>query len=242
MSMYQLDGKNQPFKVTLYIGSPYIPPKVAPTLDGLLWGAVRLELPDCDDVAAHIPLQQTDGVFHGSRMMCDPLFPDRPVTFFQSINNERREETIQEAWLDTRLYKGSCVDISKLRKGDSGRGTFSVKMDNYAPLYRGQYWEARFYGCGDPERVESLLRVLPGIGRKAARGYGSIVDVDVEVIDQDLSLIRDGKPMRPIPKSLWDSIGGMPLPLRMARVEMCEGNPDDHEVLCVTPIGDRLSW
>ncbi|CDQ10638.1 conserved protein of unknown function [Acidithiobacillus ferrivorans] len=228
--------------MTLNIGTPYIPPKVAPTLDGLLWGAARLEFPECEDATEHIPLQRTEGVFHGSHMMCDPLFPERTVTFFQSINNEREEDAIHESWLDTRLYKGADVDVSKLRNGDSGRGTFSVKMDSYTPFGRGRFWKAGFFGCGDMSRVESLLRILPGIGRKAARGYGAIADVDVDPVERDCSLMREGKPMRPIPEKLWSSLGGTPLPLRMARAEMRAGHPDDHEVLCVTPGGGRLSW
>lgn len=73
----------QPFLVTLTIGSPYIPPRAMPTLDALLWGAARLESPQCEDVAERIPLKRTDGVFHGSCMMCDPMFPDCEVKFFQ---------------------------------------------------------------------------------------------------------------------------------------------------------------
>ena len=238
------DREYQPFLVTLTIGTPYIPPKVAPTLDGLLWGAAGLESPDCEDIAERIPLKKTDGVFHGSRMMCDPLFPERPVSFFQSINNERREDDLPEFWMDARAYKGSSVDVSKLRNGDPGRGTFSVKMDGYTPFSRGSSWKVGFYGCGDIARVESLLRTPPGIGRKAARGYGSIVadGVDVTPVDQDWSLMRDGSPMRPIPEKLWRDLGGLPLPLKMARAEMCAGHPDDHEVLCVTPAGGQLSW
>lgn len=235
---------HQPFLVTLTIGTPYIPPKVEPTLDGLLWGAVRLENPDCEDVASHLPLRMTDGVFHGSRMMCDPLFPERPVTFFQSINSERREDGLHAAWLDTRIYKGSAVDVSNIRNGDGGRGTFSVKMNDYTPFGRGACWKVGFYGCGDIARVKSLLRLLPGIGRKAARGYGALVDdgVDIDIMETDWSLMRDGKPMRPIPEQLWSTLGGSPLPLRMARAEMRNGQPDDYEVLCVTPAGGRLSW
>lgn len=233
---------HQPFLVTLTIGTPYIPPKVAPTLDALLWGAVRLKYPDCEDVAQRIPLQSTDGVFHGSRMLCDPLFPIGPVLFFQSINNERREDDLPNGWLDTRAYKGTPVDVSKIRNGDSSRGSFSVKMDSYTPFGRGALWKAGFYGCGDMTMTESLLRVLPGIGRKAARGYGAIVDVDMEPVDEDCSLIRDGKPMRPIPEPLWRQIGGDPLPLRKARAVIGDGQPDYRESLCVTPAGGRLPW
>lgn len=236
------ENEFSPFLVTLTIGSAYIQPKKPPTLDALLLGALRLVFPYSEDVSALIPLQKTDGVFHGSCMICDPLFSGYYVKFFQSINNERKEQTINGDWLDTRIYKGLDVDVSKLRKGDSGRGAFSTKMDDYTLYHRGSFWKAGFFGCGDLSQVKSLLHKLPGIGRKAARGYGAIFDVDVDPVDTDYSLIRDGKPMRPIPENLWVRMGGSPLPLRMARAEIHIGNPDEHEVLCVAPTGEHLSW
>ena len=90
--------------------------------------------------------------------------------------------------------------------------------------------------------VQTLLHRLPGIGKKAARGYGAITDVDVDPVDHDLSLMRNGLPMRPIPVDLWDRMGGRTLPVRMARAMVCDGNPDEHEVPCVAPMGERLSW
>lgn len=236
------DLNHQPFLVTLRIGTPYIPPKVAPTLDALLWGAVQMGYPECENIAERIPLKKTDGVFHGSRMICDPLFPEPSVSFFQSINNERKEDCLAEAWMDTHIYKDSGVDISKLRNGDAGRGTFSVNMNSYPVRSRGSVWKVGFYGCGDVKRVEFLLQLLPGIGRKTSRGYGAIQEVEVEPVEEDRSLMRDGKPMRPIPELLWAHLGGVRLPLQMARAEMHSGQPDHYEVLCVTPTGGHLPW
>lgn len=232
----------QPFLVTLTIGSPYIPPRAMPTLDALLWGAARLESPQCEDVAERIPLKRTDGVFHGSCMMCDPMFPDCEVKFFQSINNERKEDGLPDAWLDGKIYEGLPVDISKIRGGDAARGTFSTKRDGYVPFSRGRFWNVGFYGCGDMLRAGLLLRRLPGIGRKASRGYGAITNMDVVAVDQDLSLMRDGLPMRPIPGTLWKRMGGSPLPLKMARAELRDADPNSCEVNCVAPAGEILSW
>lgn len=240
--MNHSDQKQKPFQVRLTIGTPYLPPKAIPTLDALLWGAIGLASPECEDIAERIPLKKTDHIFHGSCMICDPLFPDRPIDFFQSINNERREDALISTWLDNRLYAGTDVDVRFIRNGDAGRGTFSTTTDRYTPFSRGQRWTVGFYGCGDLYRVESLLRRLPGMGRKASRGYGAIVEVDIEPVEKDYALIKDGKPMRPIPEKLWAKLGGAPLPLKMARAELHRDNPDNRETWCVAPGGARMSW
>jgi hypothetical protein len=234
--------KHEPFLCTITVTGIYVPPKKLPTLDALLWGAARLatenDIPDLLD----IPLKMTDGVFHGSSMLCDPMFSVSPVRFFQSIYNERQEDDLSPAWLDTKLYKNSSVGVHDLKSGTTVRGTFSVKENEYAALSRGKSWEVGFYGCGDLNLVESMLHLLPGIGKKASRGYGAITGVNVKPEDQDLSMMREGLPMRPIPVELWDRLSGRPLPTRKARAVVCDGNPDDHEVWCVTPNGARLPW
>ncbi|MFH1641360.1 MAG: hypothetical protein ABIC04_00515, partial [Nanoarchaeota archaeon] len=49
------------------------------------------------------------------------------------------------------------------------------------------------------KRVAQLLRRIKFIGQKGAYGKGAVVDVNVEVIDQDYSLVKDGKAMRFLP-------------------------------------------
>lgn len=231
-----------PLMVTLTIGSSYIPPKKPPTLDALLFGALRLLHPDTENLVDLIPLQHTDGVFHASCMMCDPLFPGGQVSFIQSINNERREDAIPAPLFNARLYSGLGVSVSELRNGGSQRGTFCPRVDKYPLLHRGSVWKVGFFGCGDAPAVESLLRYLPGIGRKARRGYGSIVDVDVDAVEEDYSLMRDGLPMRPIPTALWHQLGGSPQATCVARARLSMGNPDNHEEPCVAPSGGHLPW
>lgn len=233
---------SQPFLVTLTIGSAYLPPKAMPTLDAILWSAVKRVSEGEDDMTSCMPLCRTERVFHGSGMLCEPMFPVLPVKFFQSICNERKEDDLLPQWLDTRLYKGSSVDVGKIKSGISGKGTFSVKTDGYTALSRGKLWKVGFYGCGDMRRVESLLHLLPGIGRKASRGYGAITDIEVEPKDHDFSMMRDGLPMRPIPIEIWERMGGRMLPKRKARAVMCDGDPDEYEEFCVTPMGDRIPW
>ncbi|XRP97790.1 hypothetical protein ACO3UB_08325 (plasmid) [Methanocaldococcus sp. 16A] len=56
-----------------------------------------------------------------------------------------------------------------------------------------------FYVCGDKEELEELLKGLPGLGKKTAIGYGFIKEFSIDEADEDYSLVKDGKAMRPIP-------------------------------------------
>lgn len=57
------------------------------------------------------------------------------------------------------------------------------------------------YAVGDRGRIEQILRKhVRFIGKKAAYGYGHIVSTNVEIIDQDYSLVKDGVAMRFLPK------------------------------------------
>ena len=55
------------------------------------------------------------------------------------------------------------------------------------------------YAVGDRRDILRLLRRVPALGKKRAYGYGRIVDVAVERIEQDYSLLRDGHTMRWLP-------------------------------------------
>lgn len=55
------------------------------------------------------------------------------------------------------------------------------------------------YACGDRREVLKVLRRIPYLGKKRAHGWGKVVGVDVERIDEDWSLARDGEAMRYLP-------------------------------------------
>jgi CRISPR type IV-associated protein Csf3 len=72
-----------------------------------------------------------------------------------------------------------------------------------------------FYVNGDKECIDELLKGLPALGKKTAIGYGFINNYEIEEIDEDYSLFKDGNPMRPIPIQWIDEFqeGGEIIPM-----------------------------
>lgn len=59
--------------------------------------------------------------------------------------------------------------------------------------------EMVFYARGDAKKTETILKCLSHIGKKSSQGYGEIREKQIEVVDYDWSLWRDGQPMRALP-------------------------------------------
>jgi len=55
-----------------------------------------------------------------------------------------------------------------------------------------------FYFYGDLERVLKLLEHLPALGKKADIGFGMYRSVSVEELDEDRSVVWEGRAMRPL--------------------------------------------
>lgn len=70
----------------------------------------------------------------------------------------------------------------------------------HMPLVIKSYKTITFYARGDVKEVERLLMTyITHIGKKASQGYGEILNFTVEKIAEDYSLVKNGKPTRPIP-------------------------------------------
>jgi CRISPR type IV-associated protein Csf3 len=62
-----------------------------------------------------------------------------------------------------------------------------------------------FFGHGDIEEIETLVEKLPGLGKKVSEGFGAFHSFEIEVIEQDKSLVNEeSKAMRPIPCEFLD--------------------------------------
>lgn len=59
--------------------------------------------------------------------------------------------------------------------------------------------DVTFYYNGNLGECERLLRCVSHLGKDRDKGYGQVRGVDVEEMDEDYSLFRDGVAMRPIP-------------------------------------------
>lgn len=83
------------------------------------------------------------------------------------------------------------------------------------------------YACGDRSTIQKVLRRgVKYIGKKAAIGKGRVVGIDVEWIEEDYSLTKDGQAMRWLPivggarfvrprPPYWNNVG---------KVDCCEVN------------------
>lgn len=89
-----------------------------------------------------------------------------------------------------------------------------------------------WFGVGDPDRVVDLLKAIPGVGRKATLGYGSI-DHDAIAVDDvpDCSFSFQGKPARPLPLSMWHGE-----PAQQAMASVAHPYWDSPKVQCVVPV------
>lgn len=81
------------------------------------------------------------------------------------------------------------------------------------------------YAVGDRGRVEQILRKnIKYLGKKRSYGKGKVIDVKVEIIDNDYSMIKDGCAMRWLPdeKGIRFVRTRPPYWNRIDRVNCCE--------------------
>lgn len=106
-----------------------------------------------------------------------------------------------------------------------------------------------WFGVGDAEACRRLIGGLPGIGKKAAHGFGEIERVEAVALTADRSLVLpDGSPARPIPTSFWTTMAeqhvGL-LPAADLPQDMTGFKPDywlpSNRALCVVPQHRSLS-
>ena len=87
-----------------------------------------------------------------------------------------------------------------------GRGRHRVDIGSgffksyHMPLVLKTYPEIVFYVRGDLNKIKSLLEnYIFYLGKKSSQGYGQVRKWEFETIEEDWSIWKDGKPMRPIP-------------------------------------------
>ncbi|MHB8354917.1 MAG: hypothetical protein ACYDCF_10860, partial [Burkholderiales bacterium] len=143
------------FRVLLELKTPYIPPDVTPTLDGILWGALSRKLGQAVDVPLeNIPLTRSHGVFHGSRAaVADALSDGKDsVTFYRSLSRER--EQMPDFFFDKKRYprfahhSDVADDMAKVAKGDMARGFFKTLMNAYPVISSDTSLAVVFFGHG----------------------------------------------------------------------------------------------
>lgn len=68
-----------------------------------------------------------------------------------------------------------------------------------------------WFGRGNPDQVEDLIRSLPGIGAKVAHGYGIFHDVEMEILGEEKDFLcgvrsMAGNLLRPVPEPLFQAL------------------------------------
>lgn len=177
-------------KVILKMTSPIMLAHPFIHLDGLILHLLYRDVLDDDyyclpsknpiDFSPYVkaPIKQTEDVYHAS------------VSFFDT-----------DTKFATTIYKRFCTEYldllqTKKRKIRKGSGFFRDYM------MRMVYIPAKtvfFYVNGNRAEIERLLRHVVSLGKKSAYGFGRVNSVQIEKLEEDYSLVKDGLAMRPLP-------------------------------------------
>ena len=178
------------FKIHLTLRTPAILHSLL-SLDAVLAAAIFRETGDVEAAHTKIPLANTKGVWHGS---CVQLGRGHVVDIGYKSGFRGRD---WDPALFTDQRRNGRVRVKV------GGGPYMPSIDTY----RGWAGEVGFAGFGDLAEVKRLLEALPGIGRKARHGHGEIASLEVERLDQDCSVAREGAAQRPVPIDLCKPFG-----------------------------------
>jgi len=202
----------KPLKVTFTTDGSgvYYDPNEPLMLDGLLgWCLAPLHCdstfpPSRDETPVDIPLPLGRWHLDGQWGWCaSALFPEGDAEFV--------------TWVRKRFR----VNRAELVQGNPNLSG-SVYHDRNLPFAMNLATRWVGWALGDRKRVEQLLRKnIRYLGKKRAAGHGRVVDVKVEWCEQDLSVLRDGRAQRYLPKKdglrvvrprppYWNIVGAIP--------------------------------
>lgn len=103
--------------------------------------------------------------------------------------------------------KGFVEGVTAWRKRvdmPAGMGKVDIKRGYFKafdmPLTYVSTPTVTFYANGNRDEISRLLAAhISHIGKKRSQGYGKIKTINIETIDEDKSILADGKLQRPIP-------------------------------------------
>ena len=105
----------------------------------------------------------------------------------------------------TLKYSGMEKAIPKINTSSGHYRSFARKLVTIAVK------NVTFYARANIDKLSLLLQGLPGLGMKVAIGYGAIKSYKIEEIENDYSMVKDGKATRPIPTRYCNSYEGEPI-------------------------------
>lgn len=194
--------KNQSFKLTINLATPFIMGRTRTTLDSLLSAAIfrktGLKGSDC---IPHIPLEQEHGIFKASSLFISDESRLSHVKAGRTMSLKGLNDLSVDHFLPNSANGQRYLAV------DQARGPYKSNMSEYSAL---SATEVCFYGVGDAEAVKELIETyIPGIGAHSSQGAGQILDVQYELLsnESDFSWITEsGKPARPLPVEIWNTL------------------------------------
>ncbi|MFA5636159.1 MAG: hypothetical protein WC977_09665 [Anaerovoracaceae bacterium] len=187
----------QPFKVTVWVGTPVC----------LNWPWIHL-----DGLTAHLKYERSLGRefrYLPSKTVVSQPNHDRPL--FRKTNGVRHA-SVSVFVPDTERY---TVPMFKRFEPDSFPRRGPQKVNIGSGHYRNYMLRSvvvpcervEFYANGDMDYCAELLSGLMWLGDDGRVGWGKVIGIDLEPMDDDLSLTAHGVAMRPIPVSACRSHG-----------------------------------
>jgi hypothetical protein len=187
--------RHEPFEIVFPMLSPvalnhpwlHLDGVLSHALNGLCRGRESYLLPTKRPIAspaAHSRFRQmlkmTQGVMHASISFFVPDIAPHSMEYFKRFEADR---------------------FPRKRKVSLGTGYFRFwcLRQVYKPCA-----EVRFYGCGDIALVTELMHEITHLGNDTRIGWGSIDHNQIRInrLNEDRSLVYQGKAMRPLPARL----------------------------------------
>jgi len=174
------------------------------TFDALLAALIYRQTDSLDAAHTQIPLARTAGVWHGSAAFLDSVVRQTIGPAFKAGLTPR-----EEMWAPAyQSGTGRNRDRVLIKRVDTARGPYQTRLDQYVGIAAST---VTWFAHGDMQRVRELLGDLRSVGAKAAQGWGQVERLDIEEIDDDLSIAyvtpQGATPMRPIPVQTWVDMG-----------------------------------
>lgn len=172
-----------PLTITAQVKGPIVTGGGYMTFDALLAAAVFAQTQDIEQAHEHLPLARTEGMYHASAAIMEPL-ATRRVAIVQGM----RPGLELLPW----LKKNAAGKIHR---------DFSNMPDNILNTYRGNdVGTVTWYCQGDPDRIRPLLEALPMIGKKRST---EVTHWSIEEGELDGITGYADEPLRPVPVWLW---------------------------------------
>ena len=212
-----------PFILTINFRTPISAGRL-PSLDALLAAEIAKE--KGDDAIENLPLVQTESVWHGSDLFIDAPGIVGQVTKYSHAMRERDDvpDFVSEPKRGFRRWKNL-------------EGSYAVQAVSVGV----------YFGIGDIDAVEAIVRDVPAIGAHRNDGFGLIDSYAFDPGPDACPLwgLADvsGNPARPVPLEVWEELPGVQPP---EATEFCRWRPfywsaRSPRAACAVPVSSDLS-